>query len=529
MWHHLRVTHPPSYLRRTCLWLWILGIFALYALHFVHLAADFPARPGWKDAAVVTDEGWYLNAATRHALTGRWYLPGDFNPAVALPVWPSLAALLFHFTGPGIVPARAFAVALLGIALACIALLLHRRNPLWVALLFLSFAVSSPFLFAFSRLALTETLVLCLLGVALLLADHAAPDHAAPDAPHRWILIAALGAVLLLMALAKLTGLSLFLAILYLLWYRLRGSPRRIIVSFLIVGAIVLVGYGLYRAAVSASPFQSDFRYFYAANQFGHPANLKGWLISLRFSLMDLWFTCGWLTILAFAAVLASLTAPLRSLWSDPLFAASLLLAFGTSGFIYLRDYHAPHYYLFTPVALAMLLALALRAVFDATPSRYSPWLALPITALLLFFAIHTIALVRRPTYTFMNAAKSIKDIIDRDASPRQLLLAESGDQITLMTGQPSICDAFGVAPLREEIRQRDPGWFAAWDGVIPDTLAELHTRYHLQRVAAFPVSSDPGRSVLLFYRLVPLTQPETGVLMRRPTMKFYRRPPASQ
>jgi hypothetical protein len=131
--------------------------------------------------------------------------------------------------------------------------------------------------------------------------------------------------------------------------------------------------------------------------------------------------------------------------------------------------------------------------------------------------------------YTFLNAAKSIKDIIDRDASPRRLLIAESGDQITLMTGQPSICDAFGVAPLREEIRQRDPGWFAAWDGVIPDTLAELHTRYHLQRVAAFPVASDPGRSVLLFYRLVPLTQPETGVLLRRPTMKFYHRPPASQ
>jgi hypothetical protein len=517
------VDQPPSYLRRTGLWLWILGIVLLYALHFVHLTADFPANPEWKDAAVVTDEGWYLNAATRHALTGHWYLPGDFNPAVALPVWPSLAAVLFHFTGPGIVPARAFAVALLGVALLCIALLLHRRSSLWVALLFLSLTVSNPFLFAFSRLALTEILLLCLFAVAMLLAD-----HAAPDAPHRWILIAALGAVLLLMVLAKLSAPSLFLAILYLLWYRLRGSPRRLIASFLLVAAIVVVGYGLYRAAVSASPFQSDFRYFYAANQFGHPANLKGWLISLRFSLMDLWFTCGWLTVLGFAAVLASLTAPLRSLWYEPLFIASLLLAFGTSAFIYVRNYHAPHYYLFTPVALAILLALALRAAFEATPRRHSLWLALPIAALLLFFAVRAIALLRRPTYTFMNAAKSITDIIDRGPSSRRLLVAESGDQIMLMTGQPSICDAFGVAPLREEIRQRDPGWFAAWDGVIPDTLAELHTRYHLQRVATFAVSSDPGRSVLLFYRLVPLTQPETGILLRRPTMKFYRRPPAS-
>jgi hypothetical protein len=77
-----------------------------------------------------------------------------------------------------------------------------------------------------------------------------------------------------------------------------------------------------------------------------------------------------------------------------------------------------------------------------------------------------------------------MNDIISSDASPRRLLLAESGDQITLMTRQPSICDDFGVSPLREEIQERDPGWFATWDAVNPETLAELHTRYHLERVS---------------------------------------------
>jgi hypothetical protein len=350
-------------------------------------------------------------------------------------------------------------------------------------------------------------------------------DRAAPDVPRHWILMVVLGAVLLLMALAKLSALFLFPAVLYLLGYRLRASPRRVIASLLIVGVIVAVGYGLYRVAVSASPFQSDFRYFYAANQFGHPATLKGWLINLRFGVMDLWLTCGWLTVLAFAAVLASLIAPLRSLWTESLFVASLLLVLGISVFICARSYHAPHYYLFTPVALAILVVLALRAALEATPPRHVLWLVLPVAAALLFFAIRTIALVSHPTYTFRNAANSIKDIIDRDPSPRRLLLAESGDQITLMTGQPSICDAFGATPLREEIRQRDPGWYAAWDAVNPEALAELHTRYHLQRFAAFPVSSDPGRSVLLFYRLVPLSEPETGVPLRRTTLKLYRRP----
>lgn len=515
----------PSHLRRTGISLWILTIVLLYALHFVHLAADFPAVPQWKDAAVLTDEGWYLNAATRHALTGHWYIPGDFNPAVALPVWPSLAAMLFHFTGPGIVPARALAVALLGITLVCIAVLVRRRSPVWVALLVLSFAASSPFLFAFSRLALTEPLLLCLLAVAMLLADHAAP---AQTPPRHWALIAVLGAVLLLMALAKLSALSLFPAVLYLLGYRLRGRPRRLIASLVLVTVMVAIGCGLYRAVVSASAFQSDFRYFYASADFGHPQTLKSWLINLKFGVMDLWWTCGWLAVLASLVLLASFTAPLRALWSESLFVASLLLVLGTSAFICARDYHAPHYYLFTPVALAILVALGLRAALHTTPPGYATWLVLPVAAVLLSSAIRTITLVSRPAYTFQNAAIGIKHIIDRDASSRRLLLAESGDQITLMTGQPSICDDFGATPLRDEIQQRDPGWFAAWDAINPETVAELHTRYHLQRVASFPVSSDPGRSVLLFYRLVPLSQPETGVLVRRSRLKLYRRPAAT-
>lgn len=516
------MTQPSSHPRRTVIWLWILAITLLYALHFVHLAADFPALPGWKDASVLTDEGWYLNAPTRHALTRHWYLRGDFNPAIALPVWPALAAALFHFTGPGIVAARALAVALLGITLVCIVLLVRRRSPLWVALLVVSFVVSSPFLFAFSRVALTEPLLLCLLIIAMLIADYAGPTQ---TPPRHWSHVVILGAVLLLMALAKLSSLSLFPAILYLLWYRLRGHPRRAIASLVLAAAMVAIGYGLYRVAVSASPYQADFRYFYASANFGHPPTLKSWIINLKFGFMDLWWTCGWLAVLAFTAVLASLTARFRSLWSESLFVSSLLLVLGTSAFICARSYHAPHYYLFTPVALAILVVLGLRAALEKGAPRYAAWLVLPVVALLAISSVRTVMLVRHPTYTFLNAVKSIERIIDNDASSRRLLVAESGDQITLMTGILSIGDNYGATPLRDEIRERNPGWFAAWDAVNPETLAELHTRYHLQCVATFPVSSDPGRSVLLFYRLVPLSQPETGVLLRRTTLKLYRRP----
>jgi len=51
------------------------------------------------DWAKYTDEGWYGDAAIRHYQLGHWYVPGDFNPAAALPVWPLLELALFRVTG----------------------------------------------------------------------------------------------------------------------------------------------------------------------------------------------------------------------------------------------------------------------------------------------------------------------------------------------------------------------------------------------------------------------------------------------
>ncbi len=72
----------------------ILIVAAIFlALHCVHLKADFPNHSPWKDWSKYTDEGWYGDAAIRHFLLGHWYVPGDFNPAAALPVWPFLEGL----------------------------------------------------------------------------------------------------------------------------------------------------------------------------------------------------------------------------------------------------------------------------------------------------------------------------------------------------------------------------------------------------------------------------------------------------
>src|ERR1700731_3305283 len=106
------------------LFLLVAAIFL--ALHAVHLNADFPNHSPWMDWAKYTDEGWYGDGAIRHFQRGHWYVPGDFNPAAALPVWPLLEALLFRFTGVSLAPARALTVAIFACILCASYLLLRR-------------------------------------------------------------------------------------------------------------------------------------------------------------------------------------------------------------------------------------------------------------------------------------------------------------------------------------------------------------------------------------------------------------------
>ncbi len=95
--------------RAYALWIVFLALFA--AAHAWHLRADFPNFSPWQDWSKFTDEGWYGNAAIRAHLFGNWYIPGDFNPAAAVPVWPFLLWIVFSFTGVTVQAARALVVA----------------------------------------------------------------------------------------------------------------------------------------------------------------------------------------------------------------------------------------------------------------------------------------------------------------------------------------------------------------------------------------------------------------------------------
>src|ERR1700729_1730084 len=109
----------------------LLLVSAIFlGLHAVHLQADFPNHSPWMDWSKYTDEGWYGDAAIRHFQRGHWYVPGDFNPAAALPVWPLVESVIFRVTGVGVVPARALTVGIFSLILLSSWLLLRRWQSL---------------------------------------------------------------------------------------------------------------------------------------------------------------------------------------------------------------------------------------------------------------------------------------------------------------------------------------------------------------------------------------------------------------
>ena len=203
-------------------WLVLIGGFAV--LHALNLRADFPNHSPWyMDWAKYTDEGWYGNAAIRAHLFGKWYLPGDFNPAPAAPVWPFLEWVLFFFTGVTIQAARGLAVAFFFVNLVLSYMLLRTRGPRWMALLALSLLATSPFLYCFSRLATLEPMLIAFTLASLNLAVRL-PRLRRPLWASAWI-----GLLFTLMMLTKATALFLLPALGWAmvlpLWQRRKSAP----------------------------------------------------------------------------------------------------------------------------------------------------------------------------------------------------------------------------------------------------------------------------------------------------------------
>lgn len=512
-------TSRATVLRRWGIAAWVLAILGFTALHAWHLRADFPNGSPWMfDWAKYTDEGWYGAAAIRAHLFGHWYMAGDFNAAVALPVWPSAEWVLFFFTGVKVEAVRGLAVCCFFASLALTYMLLrksglrgHRANEsartsTWVALLGVTLAVTSPYLYCFNRLAILEpletTLTLAMLNLAVRL-----PSMKRPLMASVWI-----GLLFALAMLTKTNAVFLAPAVGWAIAAPLWERRKLALNCALAAGSAAVLAYGAWLALIGSAGLMGDYTYFFlSANAYVKPPEFWWPLVSFWWSLHGMLWVDHSLVILAGALAVGAGLA-WRSEWGrrmrrDPVFGAAILGILGFVLFMAVQDHPQPRYFTVPAFLVCIVVARGAAALAGQVGwARRLGWIA--VAAAATAAGIHgwrTIGYATHPEYTLVNAAAQLTQYIDAHPNGKRLMVSTSGDEISLMTGLPAICDELSTDDIADKARRYEPGWFSSWNAVDPGVLADLHTRYSLEQVASFKALDDPDRNVLVLFKLHPL------------------------
>jgi putative methionine-R-sulfoxide reductase with GAF domain len=194
----------------------------------------------------------------------------------------------------------------------------------------------------------------------------------------------------------------------------------------------------------------------------------------------------------------------------------------GDLAFIAYHTNFQPRYYLIAAMPMAIVLVEGLHALLGqwrqagadparAAERRRSLWLlnlfGATVLVGLIWTGAETVIFAFTPQYSFLTAAQSIAAVVRADKGVKPLLLSDTGDDITLFTDLPGLCDAYSLDPHPVLMQRYQPGWFAAWPSKIGNEMQyieRLRGAYRLDEVARYRVFDDPTRDQLVLYRLTP-------------------------
>jgi hypothetical protein len=273
-----------------------------------------------------------------------------------------------------------------------------------------------------------------------------------------------------------------------------------------------------------------DYKYLFFVNKYNKPQEFYWPLVSFWWSFHGgLWvdhILIPLAGLLAVGALLAGLWRRgsqekcgwARRLLLDPVFGASILAVAGYILFMTYQDHPQPRYFAVVAFFSFFVIALGVEALLERGNALWLHWLGGSALAAAVLAAAgnstQTLYYATHPEYTYVNAAERLTRFIDEHPNGRRLLVSISGDQLTLMTHLPTLCDDFGTLELVTKIEDYQPGWFATWNDIDPGALEDLHNRYSLEQVAKFRALDDPDRNVLVLFKLHPLPNGQ----LREPT-----------
>ncbi len=462
-----------------CITLMTAAVVLFGLSRFLHLGADFPGGITWS-GVLYTDEGWYSNAAVRHVLDNRWYVPGDFNPMVFMPVWHLIQSAVFSAFGMSLVSARATAVVFSLLSLVLTFLVAHKNSDTFSSLLAALLLATNFIYFAYSRLALLEVCMTAfvLLALAVTYFKTVRRDSLA---------VCLSAAVFSVAVLTKTTAVFALPAVLYMAGTRHATAAKRLPAALLfsVVFLVIVGGFHL----TTAHLFPEDFHYFKTVN------------INDRLSPDLLSILAGVVTSFSRASFLDPLIYPVTMICAlifllfspdfrnNSLVRAMMLWLCGHFVFLSITSYNPPRYYV--PLIIPLLILFAL--ISTSIRTRLHRWIHITFIVVVSYsIAINgyaTLDYLRHPDYSFINMAHSIKEITETRGScdGHVLLAGDPANSISIETGLPSISATVGTRDLKWKLEAYGPRYFVSL-GIDVNSLRVIGESYRIEHVAEYDV-----------------------------------------
>lgn len=426
-------------------------------LRFFQLEADFPLGITWS-GTLFTDEGWYANAAVRHYKYSDWYLAGDFNPIINMPVGQLLFRPAFSAWGLGFASGRCVAAGLfIGISFM-VARLVFKRFGITSAILVLLLLATNYISFAYSRLMLLEfpALFFVVSGIFILGVD----EHKSN-----------IGKLLLgsfCVGLGILTKTSMIFIVpvfAYLAWWHGRFQSKTFL--YLCVGGVGMGLLPILHYFIGQILFKEDFLYFKQLN-FGdrNHENILVWVKNLPELIVGVKVLGKPLVVLTGLVTIAALCTSARfrkDILVHMMIGYSCIYIALLSGV----SYGPPRYYLPFIVPITILCAGAAVECMRCAKTK-----GLKISAYVVLLCVggsaclqsgRIIEYISHLQFTFVEMARETGDIIRQqqgDNADNIFVLGHIADTVAIETGIRALNTELRLKPLSWLIETYRPEYF---------------------------------------------------------------------
>lgn len=473
----------------------IVMIFAAIAFRFIHIEADFPQGITWS-GVLYTDEGWYSNGATSYVLTGNWYIEGDFNPAINLPIFQLIQSVIFNITGVNLSSARITVIVFSIFIILGIYIVVRKFYDSKIALVAALLWSGNFMVYAYSRLAILEIPMTCLALLSLLLASSISRKN--------FLTITILSAITFVLAmLTKTTAVFVFPILLYCFWNNNLVLKEKLYAGLIFSGCSItlLLIYNI----LAMSMYHSDYTFFTSLN------------IASRISLEPLFVLKNIRRIISHGRVIDSIMYPLTVVclpifWvcvyrssKNKLLTIQLWWLITYVLMLSVSEYDPPRYYL--PLTIPIVILFSVMFVSFYRVMRYSSswsYFSLFMVGVIVFNNLfHIISYLYSPQYSFLNMCQDIRGRVAPKSDQRVVLLGHLANSISLVTEIPSINTVYGTQDLRWKLFRYKPTYYVSL-GIEEKVIKVIKETYDMKQLSTYDVFNNYyGGQKVYFYEII--------------------------